>query len=228
MRKKLFSVAVLAVALAGFGPRVAEAVIIWSGVQNITALDFNSPKTFYGGSLEWGIVQSESVSYAFFTPQDPSGSPYVPYVLTKSADHLKVENLAIGTMIDGSTSGFWNSYPTGYESFQDNLRLWDFANSTGSFPLQTYGYAAMKAADGAGDFNYGWTEFYVQQAGSFAAVTFIQQAFQDTPGVGIAVGDTGVSAVPEIDPAGFGSVLALVLGALGMIERRRQQATASV
>jgi len=32
-------------------------------------------------------------------------------------------------------------------------------------------------------------------------------------------------AVPEIDPAGFGSALALVLGGLGMIERRRQQAS---
>jgi len=224
MRKKLFSAAALAVALAGFGPRVAEAEIIWSGTQNTTALYSNSPKTFYGGSLEWGVVQGGPVSYAFFTPQDPSGSPYVPYVLTKSADHLEVENLAIGTMIDGSTSGFWNSYPTN-GSAQDNLKLWDFANSTGSFPLQTFGYAAMKAADGAGDFTYGWTEFYVQQYGPYAVVTFIQQAFQDTPGVGIAVGDTGVSAVPEIDPAGFGSAFALALGALGMIERRRQQAS---
>ena len=33
------------------------------------------------------------------------------------------------------------------------------------------------------------------------------------------------SAVPEIDPAGFGSALALALGVLGMIERRRQQAS---
>ena len=32
-------------------------------------------------------------------------------------------------------------------------------------------------------------------------------------------------AVPEIDPAGFGSALALALGVLGMIERRRQQAS---
>lgn len=29
------------------------------------------------------------------------------------------------------------------------------------------------------------------------------------------------SAVPEIDPAGMGSVLALVAGALGLLERRR-------
>ena len=112
-------------------------------------------------------------------------------------------------------------------SAQDNLQLCDFANSTGSFPLDAYGYAATKISVG-GNFQYGWTEFYLQQAGPFAAITFIQQAYQSTPGVGIAVGDTGVSAVPEIDPASFGSALALVLGSLGMIERRRQQATASV
>ena len=225
MRLKLFSAAALAVALAGFGPRVAEAEIVWSGVQNITALSSNSPKSFNGGAWEWGILQGGPVSYAYLTPQDPNGSPFVPYVLTKSADNLKVENLVFGTIIDGSTSGFWNSYPTN-GSAQDNLQLWDFANSTGSFPLQTYGYAAMRMADGAGGFQYGWTEFYLQQAGPFAAITFIQQAFQNTSGVGIAVGDTGVSAVPEIDPASFGSALALVLGALGMIERRRQQAIA--
>ena len=225
MRMKLFSAAALAVALAGFGPRVAEAEIIWSGVQNISAISTNSPQSFNGGDWKWGVVQAGPVSYAFLTPQDPSGSPFVPYVLTKSADHLKVENLAIGTIIDGSTSGFWNSFPTN-GSAQDNLQLWDFATSTGSFPLQTYGYAAMRMADGAGGFQYGWTEFYLQQAGPFAAITFIQQAFQNTSGVGIAVGDTGVSAVPEIDPASFGSALALVLGSLGMIERRRQQAIA--
>jgi len=223
MRKKLFSAAALAVALAGFGPRVAEAEIIWSGTQNTTAINANSPQSFYGGSLEWGVVQGGVVAYAYLTPQDPAGGPNVPYVLTKSADHLKVENLAFGTMIDGATSGFWNSYPTN-GTVQDNLQLWDFANSTGSFPLQTYGYAATKISVG-GNFQYGWTEFYVQQVDSYAVVTFIQQAFQDTPGVGIAVGDTGVSAVPEIDPAGFGSAFALALGALGMIERRRQQAS---
>ena len=215
MRLKLFSAATLAVALAGFGPRVAEAEIIWSGVQNITAIASNSPKTFNGGSWEWGVLQAGPVRYAYLTPQDPNGSPNVPYVLTKSADHLKVENLAIGTIIDGSTSGFWNSYPTN-GSAQDNLQLWDFANSTGSFPVGTVGYAASRISVG-GNFQYGWTEFLVNSGGT---LTFIQQAFQSTPGVGIAVG-----AVPEIDPAGFGSALALALGVLGMIERRRQQAS---
>jgi hypothetical protein len=32
------------------------------------------------------------------------------------------------------------------------------------------------------------------------------------------------NAVPEIDPAGMGSVLALITGALGLLERRRLKA----
>ena len=222
MRLSMVSVAAIALALVTGGLRPAKAEIFWTGVLNITATSANSPQSFNGGAWEWGVEQGGPVQYAYMTPQDPGTSPNVPYVLTRSADHLKVDNLAFGTMIDGATSGFWNSYPTN-GSAQDNLQLFDFANNTGSFPLQTYGYAAMRMADGAGGFTYGWTEFYLQQQGPIAAITFIQQAFQNTSGVGIAVG-----AVPEIDPAGFGSALALALGVLGMIERRRQQATASV
>jgi len=91
-------VTALALALVGFGPRVAEAEIIWSGIQNITAISTNSPQTFNGGDWKWGVVQAGLVSYAFLTPQDPGGSPFVPYVLTTSAQHLKVENLAVGTI----------------------------------------------------------------------------------------------------------------------------------
>jgi hypothetical protein len=34
-----------------------------------------------------------------------------------------------------------------------------------------------------------------------------------------------VAGVPEIDPAGFGSVLALLGGVLGLVERRRLKVT---
>ena len=217
MRLSIVSVAAIALALVTGGLRPAKAEIIWSGIQNITP-SANSPQSFNGGAWEWGVEQGGPVHYAYMTPQDPGTSPNVPYVLTRSADHLKVDNLAFGTTIDGSTGGFWNSYPTNGIS-SDNLQLWDFANSTGSFPVGTDGYAATKISVGS-SFQYGWTEFLVNSNGS---VTYIQQAYQSTPGVGIAVG-----AVPEIDPAGFGSALALALGALGMIERRRQQAIASV
>jgi len=42
--------------------------------------------------------------------------------------------------------------------------------------------------------------------------------------VGVGIRTPGGAAVPEIDPAGMGSVLALVTGALGLIERRRLKA----
>jgi hypothetical protein len=75
MRMKLFSAAALALALAGFGPRVAEAEIIWSGVQNISAISTTSPKDFNGGAWKWGIVQGGPVSYAFFTPRTRADPP---------------------------------------------------------------------------------------------------------------------------------------------------------
>jgi hypothetical protein len=41
---------------------------------------------------------------------------------------------------------------------------------------------------------------------------------------GLQLSVAPVSAVPEIDPNSLGSVLALVLGSLGMLERRRLKA----
>jgi formylglycine-generating enzyme required for sulfatase activity len=46
----------------------------------------------------------------------------------------------------------------------------------------------------------------------------------DINGFRLASPLSGPSGVPEIDPAGVGSVLALVTGALGLLERRRMKA----
>lgn len=43
----------------------------------------------------------------------------------------------------------------------------------------------------------------------------------------MAISATPLSAVPEIDPAGLGSVLTLLCGALGLLERRRLAASAT-
>ena len=45
----------------------------------------------------------------------------------------------------------------------------------------------------------------------------------DSGPIGFRLGASLESAVPEIDPAGLGSVLALVTGALGLLERRRSK-----
>jgi len=48
-----------------------------------------------------------------------------------------------------------------------------------------------------------------------------QSSFSQMYGISFQLTVAGPSPVPEIDPAGMGSVLALVTGALGLLERRR-------
>ncbi len=55
---------------------------------------------------------------------------------------------------------------------------------------------------------------------SFWQVESLNLAFPSTTTGGWVIG-TVSAPVPEIDPAGIGSVLALVTGALGLLERRR-------
>jgi hypothetical protein len=60
--------------------------------------------------------------------------------------------------------------------------------------------------------------------GGGPSMSFWQQqdlTFPLTTTDGWVIGTVSPSAVPEIDPAGIGSVLALVTGALGLLERRR-------
>ena len=47
--------------------------------------------------------------------------------------------------------------------------------------------------------------------------------FSPTPTAGSAIGTAAPSSVPEIDPASFGSVAALLTGAFGLIEQRRRR-----
>lgn len=63
------------------------------------------------------------------------------------------------------------------------------------------------------------SEYY---AGDYPSTFWSNQnvTFPSTTAQGWVIG-TVVAPVPEIDPAGMGSVLALVTGALGLLERRR-------
>jgi hypothetical protein len=61
------------------------------------------------------------------------------------------------------------------------------------------------------------TSSWIEGASSFYGVSYRFYGLSDDL--------TVASAVPEIDPAGIGSVLALVTGALGLLERRRLKVT---
>jgi formylglycine-generating enzyme required for sulfatase activity len=69
--------------------------------------------------------------------------------------------------------------------------------------------------------NFATSAIYLSSSGSLSIAPS-----SDTFGVGIRLASpgSGPSAVPEIDPNSLGSVLALVLGSLGLLERRRLKA----
>ena len=71
----------------------------------------------------------------------------------------------------------------------------------------------------------GYTDAAWIDVGGYGTVFFSQSLY----GISETLTVASPSSVPEIDPAGMGSVLALVTGALGLLEqRRRKQAAAAV
>jgi len=64
-----------------------------------------------------------------------------------------------------------------------------------------------------------WTDFYPEDLSSSSRNTYDPSFANDT--IGFRLASPVASGVPEIDPASMGSVLALVTGALGLLERRR-------
>ena len=67
--------------------------------------------------------------------------------------------------------------------------------------------------------------FLDSQFFSSSSQNFLFDPANESNAIGFRLASPVASGVPEIDPAGFGSVFALVAGALGLLERRRLKAS---
>ena len=108
----------------------------------------------------------------------------------------------------------------GRRSFGDN-RLSGFAASSGN-PNFTDQYALFRFGPVGGPYNYGWVELSGSVDGSWGPYAFLGPsvtvegwAYETTPGVKIAAGDTGPGAVPEPGSFALTGLAALALGAAG-------------
>lgn len=92
--------------------------------------------------------------------------------------------------------------------------------------MNDIGFFGFKFTNTSG-VHYGWGQINIHGRSAGFGVgqgfTFTEAYYNSVPNAPIAVGDTGAAAVPEIDPASAGSVLALVMGSLAMLERRRKR-----
>jgi hypothetical protein len=136
-----------------------------------------------------------------------SGGGFIAATGTATATPV---NFAAGTMIDANAGGgvFTNNQAASNSAFKGGTAVSpDFGPNS---------FLGFKDALG----RYGYIETTWDSTRN--QFQFFSAAYESDAGVGIMT--PGGAAVPEIDPAGMGSVLALVTGALGLIERRRLKA----
>jgi len=82
------------------------------------------------------------------------------------------------------------------------------------------GYFGFKFSNASG-VHYGWGQASFTGTPTGQGFTLTEAYYESDDGDSITVGNRGITAVPEIDPASAGSVLSLVMGSLAMLERRR-------
>lgn len=196
------------------------------------------------------------VTSSFVIPVS-SGSYQLVWEVSDVGDTIINSALAIDNVriTSGSSTallfGFESGIPAGFSSFAGSVSgtsaavanlaptegaRFAFIDTTGSYntAMGTNGSRLISTmfSAAAGDIIAIDTAFLTNDATSsfgdygFAALSMNGGASYSTV-LFTAVAPQGTVAVPEIDPAGFGSVAALVTGALGLIERRRLKAKAA-
>ena len=222
-------------------PQSAEATPIQSTTVPLTPTvgDYTYWDIDGNGTDDFGMYAYSSQSSAYFS-QDPfvggqpgnlSGRFVFPQngVPNPAENTIAMTKLSVGVTI-GSNLGTANRFISGTLGF-------GMVTSTGTGPTITpeaaasgwalgdIGYFGFKFTNTSG-VHYGWAQIDIHgQTGGYAlseSFTITNAYYESTPGASINVGDTGASAVPEIDPASAGSVMSLVIGSLAMLERRRK------
>jgi hypothetical protein len=174
--------------------------------QTLSFTDINIGAGTYNSSIGYGPPLYSGPSLGFtitgentFNAQGAGGISLSSSVNFPAPDNLR--NFSAGQAIDGSskyTSGpiaGWNGSGTGYVglAFRD----------------------ALAPAD-----NFGWLELDYVANGASTTLTVGGFAFEDQPGVAIAAGDTGSTAVPE---PGTWAAAALLAGGAAFARWRKRR-----
>ena len=197
-------------------------LFLTSGTQSATSADISVYNTFvtnqaFGATYQGSVVSWQAVaSTATVNARDNVGgfNTNVPVYLTNGT--LLAGDLTTGTANKGLWSGSLFTTPIiGIDESSVSTRFaytGSQADGTGNSGKQL---GTSTAQYGDPTFNIGTLGWYFSINGlsSGVALNFY----------GVSSELTVPSAVPEIDPAGASSVMALVAGALGLLERRARR-----
>jgi len=169
----------------------------------------------YGGSGQYGLT----VEIGHGPPYTPTFNHHLYFTIMDGSTPIQCFNT-----VEEIVAGVWYSFvgvvgPTGNTGFLNGLEMtnrhYNFGDATTThfFSSVTSPSDALWVGKGFLGDETGADHFY-------GLVKDVQ--IHDEP---LSAGDVAllyaVLAVPEIDPAGMGSILALVAGAFGLVERRR-------
>lgn len=142
-----------------------------------------------------GNAIGSGVNLVNYTEYDGVGTS-----VTQSLDYNPAQNYLTDV-------GAFSGSPSGYGTFDQTGNVWQWNDLDGTAGEQRGNRGGGWASDAA-EISSSYT---MTDSASYESATF---------GFRLAGGERS-TAVPEIDPKSIGSVLALVLGSLGLLERRR-------
>ena len=168
----------------------------------------------------WMVPAHAEIVWTNYTTGSGLGSDYVRGVYAAGSTIYAATGGGLSVSTDNGTH--WTNYTTGSGLGSDFVHGVYAAGST-IYAATAYGLSI------SGDNGTHWTNY---TTGSGLGDRYVEGVYASGSTIYAATDyglSTGVASapVPEIDPAGFGSVAALLTGALGLIERRRLKAKAA-
>jgi len=200
------------------------AYTLVSGQISGTAPAVNPGATFY--------IPTEDQWYkAAYYKGGGTNAGYWNYATQSDTGPTRVTANGTGVGSAGSTGDFANfNYGASWNSgnnFTTTVGTNGGENAYGAFDMNG-NISEWNDLTGAADSNRQWRGGSWQDTSAIymsSSVSYTFPASDVLAYVGFRLASEVIAPVPEIDPAGVGSVLALVTGALGLLERRRLKAS---
>ena len=217
----------------------AEAVPIFSGIQNITfassgptnATETTLPVNLIPGdatspvfNLTWFTLQAGADGAAAGVGTVTQNGPGAFYFYTSSI--FANNNFAPGATVDATPgiNKFPKYYTFGINASYDANGDWMATYLTSPTLISNWtaggsGYVGFSFVDTNQSPHYGWMEMSVPTTSAAGQnMTLVQWATESAANTAITI--PGGAPVPEIDPASAGSAAALLLGGLALVEQQ--------
>jgi hypothetical protein len=227
MREGMRGLATVAVTLgmmtAGITSR-AETVLsnltaTISSTQYITANQWIA-QSFDTNAQAW-TLNSVSLSSDRGNPNFHNGNFFAFVHASTGTGDSRIPGASLGQLIgtDNPDGSQVYSYTAESISLDPSSRYWVLMGVSDGNSNYDFNYADVVAATGVWSYPYGGTFGGIVAESSNYGGSWTLSNY----GPFLMEFDATLAAVPEIDPASFGSALSLVLGSLGMLERKRRR-----